>query len=139
MVPPSRREFLPLALSAVSASLAGCFRDDSDGGTPTETPPGEVTESGCWPSMCAGTQIIEVDVNSAFSGTAVLEASCRDDPLDVSPGESADIVREVDAESCGVTLFLDDEQVYSDNIEGHTSVTVRVRSNGNIDVETVLL
>lgn len=89
--------------------------------------------------MCAGTQIIEVRVDSGISGTAVLAASCRDEPLSIQSGESVELVREEDAEECGVTLSIDDEQVYSERIEGHASVTLTVKRDGEVAEEWVVL
>ena len=89
--------------------------------------------------MCEGTQLIGVDVSSDFSGTAVLEASCRGDALELDAGDSVQLHRESDGEKCGVTLAIDDEQAYSEYIEGHISVTVTVDSDGGIDEERVLL
>ena len=103
----------------------------------TRSPDG--AEAGCWPSMCQGTQIIEVRVSSEFSGSAVLETSCRDEAASILPGESVNIVREEDGEECGVTLSIDDEPVYDDRVEGHTSVTVTVGPTGGVDVERVML
>ncbi|GGN95736.1 alpha/beta hydrolase [Halomicroarcula pellucida] len=54
--------------------------------------------------MCAGTQILEVDVHSDCSGTVVLKASCRDEAISLQSGESVQIVREKDAETCGVAV-----------------------------------
>ena len=135
---PSRRQVLSLSMTALSASLVGCTQGNLEGGSETETPPTEYTESGCT-SMCEGTQIIEVDVRSGFSGTAELEASCRDDAVTIQSGESIQIVREEDAAACGVTLFIDGEQVYDERIDGHASVTVTVRSDGEIDEEGVMV
>ena len=82
--------------------------------------------------------MIEVDVHPGFSGTVVLEASCRDDPVSIHSGESVQIVREEDGETCGVTLLIDEEEVYDNRIDGHTSVTVTVSSDGEIDEEGVM-
>ena len=138
MSQPSRRQFLCLSISALSMTLAGCTQWNSEGGAETEAHSPEDTEPGCWPSMCAGTQILEVDVHSGFSGTVVVKASCRDEMISLQSGESVQIVREKDAETCGVALFIDDEQVYGKRIDGHTSTTVTVRSNGEITEEGVM-
>ncbi|MDS0284496.1 hypothetical protein [Haloarcula onubensis] len=47
-------------------------------------------------------------------------------------------MREEDAGECGVTLFID-EQVYSERVEGHASVTLTVRCDGEVDEERVVL
>lgn len=88
--------------------------------------------------MWAGTKIIEAYVSSSRSGTAVLEAICRDESLSLQSGESVQPVREEDAGECGVTLFID-EQVYSERVEGHASVTLTVRCDGEVDEERVVL
>ncbi len=142
MVRPSRRQFLALSVAGVSVALAGCTRGNTEAGdeTATHSPePTDASQPGCWPSMCAGTQLIEVAVRSGFSGAVVLEASCRDDARSIQPGETVEIVRETDAEECGVTLSVDDERVYDERIEGHASVTVTVMANGDIDEEVVVL
>jgi hypothetical protein len=113
--------------------------EDTENEAGKETSSSEGPVPGCWPSMCAGTKIIEVYVSSSLSGTAVLEASCRDESLSIQSGESVQLVREEDAEECGVTLFIDDEQVYSERVEGHASVTLTVRRNGEVDEERVVL
>lgn len=135
----NRRQFLSRALPAVSITLAGCAQGDSNDETETSTPRPDGTAPGCWPSMCEGTQLIEVDISSSFSGSAVLEPSCRSDTLELEAGESVQLRRESDGEECGVTLFIDDEQAYSEYIEGHVSVTVTVESDGAIDEERVML
>lgn len=135
----NRRQFFSLSSSAILSSLAGCAQNDAVEETETDTASTEDSGPGCWPSMCAGTQIIEVHANSDFLGTAVLEASCRDDSLSVQAGESVELVRTEDAEECGVTLSIDDDQVYSERIEGNTSITLTVRQNGDVEEEVVML
>lgn len=135
----SRRAYLTSGLAALSVSLAGCTQDIQREETETETPTAEYTEAGCWPAMCAGTQLLELDVNSEFSGTTVLEASCRAEDRTVQSGESVTLVRDADGATCGVTLFIDGEQVYDERIEGHESVTLTVRSSGDVAEERVML
>lgn len=135
----NRRRFLSLSVSALSVSLAGCTDGTVADWAATETPTPDDSEPGCWPSMCEGTQIIEVDVHSDFSGTAVLEAGCRSEAVTIRSGESVQIRREEDAEKCGVTLHIDDEKVYGEYVEGHASVTVTVDSDGEVDEERVML
>ena len=149
----NRRQFFSRSFSAILVSLAGCSQRDAgekadtdtassadaenEGGS--ETPSAEGSEPGCWPAMCAGTQLIEVAANAEFSGTAVFEASCRDDSLSIQAGETAELVRTEDAEECGVTLFIDDEQVYSERVEGNASITLTVGRNGDIEEAVVML
>lgn len=149
----NRRQFFSLTSSTILVSLAGCRQNNSEDGAETDTTSTEITENepepetsssggsvpGCWPSMCAGTQIIEVHVNSGFSGTAVLEASCKDDSFPLQSGESVELVREEDGEECGVTLFIDDEPVYSERVEGHASVTLTVKRDNEVEEEIVVL
>jgi len=134
-----RRQFLSLSAAALSTGVAGCGQRESTAETDTPTPPPEGATPECWPAMCEGTQLIEVDVQSGVSGDAVLETNCRGEPIELEAGESVQLVREADGEGCGVTLFLDGEQVYSEYIEGHVSVTVTVEADGTIDEERVLL
>lgn len=134
----NRRQCLVLSISALSAPLAGCTDGSSADAEEAETSPGSA-DSSCWPSMCEGTQLIEVDVDSAFSGTVILEASCRDEAVSIQSGESVRIIREEDGADCGVTLSIDDEQVYNEYIEDHVSVSVTVTSNGEVDDETVMV
>lgn len=151
----NRRRFL--SFSALSISVSGCIagtpggetETDSPTSNPTETPGNTATETErpspdgetpeCWPSMCEGTTLVEVVVNADFSGSVVLEADCRGEDVPIQPGESVEIVRTEDAESCGITLFVADEQAYSDDIEGYESVTLTVRSNGDVDEEFVVV
>lgn len=135
----NRRQFLSLSTSAISASLAGCNEGNLEDGAETETPSPEDSEPGCGLSMCEGTQIIEVRVNSDFSGTTVLGAGCRGENVTIQSGESVQIIREEDGEECGVSLYIDDEEVYGEYIEDHVSVTVTVNSNGEVDEERVML
>jgi hypothetical protein len=144
----NRRQFLSLSIPALSVSLAGCTQNSEDGteteqdnsedGTETATSSPEATAPGCSSSMCEGTQIIDVSVSSDFSGTAVLETSCRDEAVSIRSGESVTIVREEDGEECGVTLFIDDQEVYGEYVEGHVSVTVTVGPDGEVDEERVM-
>ena len=135
----NRRQFLSLSVSALSVSLAGCTGGYVEDGTESETPSPEGSDSGCGESMCKGTQIIEVHVSSDFSGTAVLGVGCRDEDITIQSGDSVQIIREEDGEDCGVTLYLDDEKVYGEYIEGHASITVTVNSNGEVEEEGVML
>jgi len=104
----------------------------------TDTPPSEGAVPGCWPNMCEGTQIVAVTVSAGFSGPVVLEAGCRGETVSLQGGESARIDREEDGERCPVTLSIDDEQVYHEEVGGYERVTISVDANGDIETEWVV-
>lgn len=149
----NRRQFL--SFSALSISLSGCIEGDvgdatennpqtstaAETETPrittteTETPSPEGATPECWPSMCEGTELVEVVVANDFSGDVVLNAECRAKEFSIPSGESVQIVREEDAETCNISLSINGEQVVSEHIEDYESVTLTVRSNGEVDDE----
>ncbi|WP_459194928.1 hypothetical protein [Halosimplex sp. J119] len=157
----NRRRFL--AATALSASLCGCrtrgsetpaSHDETENSTPTETetatdipttattqptsPAPTATDDCQWPDMCEGSQIVEVDVSSRFSGDVTLEADCRSEAFAVEPGESVLVERKQDAESCRVRLLVDGEEAYSEDIPGYKRVTLTVGSDGEVEVEGIV-
>lgn len=153
----NRRQFL--SISAFSVSLSGCIEGDFDGttennsptskvtgtetprntDTETETPSPEGATPDCWPSMCEGTKLVEVVVGHAFSGEVVLQAECRGEAFSVQAGQSVQVAREEDAETCGISVSVDGEQVFRENVEDYESVTLTVSSNGEIDDEWAVI
>lgn len=88
--------------------------------------------------MCEGTALVAVVVATGFSGDVVLQADCRSEEFTILSGKSIRIGRHEDGESCGVSLFVDGEQVFDENIDGYESVTLTVNSNGEVDQERVV-
>jgi len=107
--------------------------------TGTETLPAEGTTPECWPSMCEGTQLVKVDVAHGFLGGPLLQADCRDEGFAILSGESVQIDRETDGETCEITLTIDGEQAFSANIEDSESLTLTVDTNGDIETHRVVL
>lgn len=122
-----RRRFL--VLSTLSLSLAGCT-EGNFGGPETATPE-------CWPSMCAGTRLVEV-VNSS-SDLVTVQPDCRDTDYELQPRDSVEITREEDAESCRVRLSIGDKEEYREQVEGHESVTLTVLANGEVSAERIVV
>ncbi|KTG28000.1 hypothetical protein AUR66_12640 [Haloferax profundi] len=127
-----RRQVLAVAGSLVAFS--GCT-----GGASTRSPENDVgttDECGSY-QLCEGSEMLRVFVSSAFSGEVVLDARCRDEEFEIQPGEGKTLRRDVDAETCDVTLYVDGTEAYSDTIQDYESTTLRVNSSGDIDEETV--
>jgi hypothetical protein len=153
----NRRQFL--TISAISISLSGCLEGNIGGiteestptpkvertdisrktATETETPPPEGVTPECWPSMCEGTTLVEVVVAHDFSGDVTLQADCRGEEFSIQSGESVQIARDGDAETCGIDLSIDGEQVFSDDVEDYEMVTLTVSSNGDVEDEWVVI
>ncbi|MCO8267886.1 hypothetical protein NKF06_15145 [Haloferax sp. AB510] len=134
------------------ALLSGCLGNPSiSSSETTETttaPDSETTESGqtatttdeCgWPQFCEGSKMVEVTVSGGFSGKVVLKPACREGDIELSPGETKTLTRQVDAETCDVTLLVDGEVAYDERIQDYEYVTLRVGSNGEVTVEGVEL
>ncbi len=83
--------------------------------------------------------MVEVAVSGGFSGEVVLKPACREGDVELSPGETETLTREVDAETCDVTLLVDGEVAYDERIQDYEFVTLRVGSDGEVTVETVEL
>lgn len=132
----NRRQFL--SLSALTIPLGGCMGGISGSGTDPETTSPEPATPDCWPSMCEGTQIVEVIVESGVTGSVVMKTDCREKTFSIQPGESVQIDRREDAEACGVTVLVDDEQVYTEDIGGYERRTVTIRSDGTVDEEGIV-
>jgi predicted component of type VI protein secretion system len=146
-----------LATLGSLVALPGCVSDAPDRSTETEpetatdrstettternTETGrETTPEECgWPEFCEGSKLVEVTVSSRFSGSVVLEAGCRDEDVEMRPGETKTLERQVDAETCDVALYVDDRKAYADTIQSYESTTLRVDSGGNVHAETVEL
>ena len=111
--------------------------DGADAGTgTTSTETGAVP--GCWPSMCAGTQLLELDVSANHSGAVTLEADCREGEFRIDPGESQGIDREADGESCQVRLVVGGETAFDEQIGGYERVTLTVADDGDVSEERVV-
>ncbi|WP_146417514.1 hypothetical protein [Haloarcula hispanica] len=144
----NRRQFL--SISALSSSLSGCVEWNFDGttennssapkatetpndtATETGTPPPDVSTPECWPSMCAGSKLVAVQVAGDFSGDVVLTATCQNKEFSVQPGESVRINREADAEVCGIRLYIDGKHAFSDRVSSHQSLNLTVDSSGEV-------
>ena len=123
-----------LSLLALSTSFAGCIENNpSDGATETETPYPEGVTANCWPSRCEGSKLVEVVVAHDFSGDVVLQAECRGEAFSIQAGESVQIDREENAETCRINLSINGEQKFSNNIEDYESVTLTVGPNGEVE------
>lgn len=112
---------------------------DSTTTEPTETEPTATTDECGWPQFCEGSTMVEVSVSASFSGDVVLVPGCRDEEVAVQPGETVTVTREVDAEECDVTLYVDDEEVYSRHIPDYESTTLEVDADGAVHEETMVL
>ena len=69
----------------------------------------------------------------------MLEAECRDENVEVRPGETRTITRQVDAETCDVVLYVNDREAYADTIQDYESTTLEVNSKGEVFDETIEL
>ncbi|AFK17898.1 hypothetical protein E6P09_03885 [Haloferax mediterranei ATCC 33500] len=115
----------------------GCVSDGSEETTETES---DTTTDDCgWPQFCDGSKMVEVTVNTGFSGEVVLKPGCRDEDIEIQPGETKALTRQVDAEECAITLYVDGEEVYHDTIQDYESTTLRVGSSGEVTAETIEL
>lgn len=150
----NRRQFL--SISVLSISLPGCSKwnfesatEDnasapntteapSNTATETETPPPEATTPECWPSMCAGSKLVEVQVAGGFAGDVVLSATCQNKELSIQPGGTVQINRGVDGQVCSIDLSVDGKQVFSERVSSHQSVNLVVDSNGEVTVRWIL-
>jgi len=150
----NRRRFL--SLSALSIPLSGCVElglDDateqnSPASNATEAPSNTATETGtsspeavtpeCWPAMCEGSKLVEVQVVGDFSGDVVLKAFCQGKEVAIQPGESVQINRESDGQVCGIYVSVDGEQVFSDRVASHQSLDLNVDSNGEVTAQWIV-
>lgn len=130
-----RRELLAFICPLVA--LPGCVSVPSESGPESES--GTTTDDCGWPQFCEGSTIVEVFVSSGFSGEVVLEAECRDEEFEIRPGETKTVTRQVDAEACGIALYVNAREAYSDTIQDYESTTLEVNSNGEVFDETVEL
>lgn len=76
-----------------NASAPNTTEAPSNTATETETPPPEATTPECWPSMCAGSELVEVYVACGFVGDVVLSATCQNKELSIQPGGTVQINR----------------------------------------------
>ena len=67
---------------------------------------------------------MEVDVVGGFSGAVVIIATCQDKELSAQPGESAQINRDTDAQTCRTVLYVDGKQGFSETVNSHQSVNL---------------
>lgn len=89
-------------------------------------------------SMCEGRKLVEASVASDFSGNVVLKPDCRNEELSIRPGESVEIVRKEDGETCRTSLSVDGEKEFDENIEEYERVSLTVSSDGEVDEEWVV-
>lgn len=83
--------------------------------------------------------MVNVTVDAGFPGEVLLETGCRDEDFRIQPGETETVARQVDAETCGIALYVDDREAYNDTIHDYESTTLRINSRGEVDDETVEL
>ncbi len=88
--------------------------------------------------MCEGTKLVEVIVSNGFSGDVTLQADCREREFSIQPGESVQINRKEDAETCEISLSIDGEQEYSEDVDDYESLTLTVDSKGEVEDERVV-
>jgi len=92
----------------------------------------------CGMSMCEGRKLVEASVASDFSGDVVLKPDCRNEEFSIRPGESVEIVRKEDGETCRTRLSVDGKKEFDENIEEYERVSLTVSSNGEVDEEWVV-
>ena len=150
-----RRKFISAA--AIFVSLSGCVEDGggtAEGNSPTpksketeqsrktttetEKPSSEGATPECGMSMCEGRKLVDTSVASDFSGDVVLKPNCRNEEFSIQPGESVEIVRKEDGETCRTSLFVDGEKEFDEDIEGYERVSLTVSSNGEVNEEWVV-
>ncbi|WP_151102238.1 MULTISPECIES: hypothetical protein [unclassified Haloarcula] len=142
-----RRE-VPVSVFSVGF-LSGCMKDGTGSTTPTNTSTESTTPTNtsttttstdtCYPEFCEGSIIAEVDVDASFSGTAVLEAACRQRSYELQSGDSVTIIRQVDGETCDITISVDGQTVFDRNIQDYVSLSLRVGPDGNVSESIVEL
>lgn len=68
----------------------------------------------------------------------VLAAGCREAYGSVPPRVREIVVREEVNESCSITLYVDGEKAYSDDIPGYKRTSLTVTGTGEIEAEHVV-
>ena len=149
-----RRKFI--SATAIFVSLSSCVEDGEDmaeGDSPTskskETEPSRTTTETeksssegatpeCGMSMCEGRKLVDASVASDFSGDVVLKPNCRNEEFSIQPGESVEIVRKEDGETCRTSLFINGGKEFDENIEEYERVSLTVSSNGEVNEEWVV-
>lgn len=133
-----RRSF---ALTLLALGIPGCTRDDVgiDGGS-TDSPEDDSDRNtgDCWPEMCEGSTLVEVTVDRALEGEVVLSAECREEDRSLTPGSTETIERDEESESCSITLYVDGEGAYSDDVPGYQRTSLTVTETGEIEAEHVV-
>ncbi|WP_058826878.1 hypothetical protein [Haloferax sp. Q22] len=112
------------------ALLSGCLGSPSESGQTATT-----TDECGWPQFCEGSELVRVRVSGGFSGEVVLKPACREGDVELSPGETKTLTRQVDAETCDVELLVDGEVAYDGRIQDYEYVMLRVGSNGKISLQ----
>lgn len=150
-----RRKFI--SATAIFVSFSGCAEDGggtAEGNSPTpksketeqsrktttetEKPSSEGATPECGMSMCEGRKLVDASVASDFSGDVVLKPNCRNEELSIQPGESVEIVRKEDGETCRTSLFINGEKEFDENIEEYERVSLTVSSDGEVNEEWVV-
>lgn len=139
-----RRGFLAATIPAAGAVLPGCSvgENSTTGGDPDSTgtaPAGTPTATPGIAEMHEGSPLVEVTVDTGFSGTVRLEGDCRNDAVEVPPGETASFTRDSDGEECSVNLAIDSETRYETHVLGYQSYFLTVDADGGIDEEVVVV
>ncbi|ELZ90354.1 hypothetical protein [Haloferax sulfurifontis] len=114
------------------AFLSGCLGGPAESSSETETETATTTDECGWPQFCEGSEMVEVAVNGGFDGEVILKPACREGDVELSPGETVTLTRQVDAETCDVKLLVDGEAAYDERIQDYEYVTLRVGPNGEI-------
>ncbi|MFC7071045.1 hypothetical protein [Halobaculum lipolyticum] len=113
---------------------------DSSASTPTPSSTPRTTTEECeWPTMCAGTTLLELFLDVDYERPVTLRLDCRSEPVTVDPGRYHEVIREEDGEECAVTVAADGETLYETTVSGSEHVTVRIDHTGAVDVETAVL
>lgn len=116
--------------------LPGCVSNVTERSPEAER---TTTDECGWPQFCKGSTIVDVMVSTRFSGEVMLEAECRGEDFEIQSGETKTITRQADAETCNVTLSVNNEEAYNATIQDYESTTLEVNSHGEVYKETVEL
>lgn len=140
----SRRRLLAATTPSVGLALPSCTEGENGAGSGNRNSTGD--DSGQTPTplpdneeMTEGSPLVEVTVDPEFSGTVHLEGDCRDDGIELAPGEKAAFTRTRDGEECAVRLEIDTETRYETYIRGYESYSLTVEADGEIDEEVLVV
>jgi len=139
----NRRKYLTFV--CLAAALPGCTNTTDDEGDDTDnkdSTTGSATsttteDEECGPyTVCAGGELISVNVNNGFDSEVRLELDCRDESYTLNPGASITVERNTDGETCQAEVYINGMKRYETELASFNYERISVLEDGDVEYQS---